>query len=299
MAYASAHRVILDMVDVDSEKFRAYGEKAAWPLSVLYARESRALLALERRAAITFERSFFVSKAEAGTFLARAPEAQDRVSYFHNGVDLDHFASTRDFDNPFAPASAPIVFTGTMDYRPNVEAVEWFADKVFPLVGHDHPMAEFWIVGANPSPQVRRLAQRPAIRVTGRVADVRPYLAHGACVVAPLHIARGVQNKVLEAMAMARPVIATPAACEGISADTGKELLLAETEAAFAGAVCSVLAGEFRGLGEKARARVEADYDWSRNLRVLDGLFRRGKELRVGREGAELHEGSAMMEIAS
>jgi len=125
------------------------------------------------------------------------------------------------FANPFAADAAPIVFTGTMDYRPNIEGVEWFAHQVLPLVRHNHPNAEFWIVGSYPSARVTKLAQKSAIRVTGRVADVRPYLAHAHCVVAPLHIARGLQNKVLEAMAMARPVVATPAACEGTLGESG------------------------------------------------------------------------------
>ena len=299
MAYASTHRVLLDMVDVDSEKFRAYGEKAAWPLSTLYAAESRALLRLERRSAMAFDRSFFVSKAEAGAFLAQAPEAAARVSYFENGVDLDYFNPARQFPNPFAQAAAPLVFTGTMDYRPNVEAVEWFADRVFPGLLRDSPGCEFWIVGANPAPRVNKLAERPGIRVTGRVPDVRPYLAHASCVVAPLHIARGVQNKMLEAMAMARPVVATPAACEGLSAVAGSEVLLADTASAFARAVCAIVSGEIRGLGRKARTRVETDYNWPRNLDVLSGLFNRRGDVRDGPDDHSRGTGEMIVEAQS
>jgi sugar transferase (PEP-CTERM/EpsH1 system associated) len=273
MPYARTHRVHLDLVDVDSEKWRAYSEKAAWPLNRLYGRESRALLRLERRSALAFDRSFFVSKAEADTFLEQAPEASGRVGHFQNGVDLEYFNPARDFANPFDSQTLPIVFTGTMDYRPNIEAVEWFAEKVFPGIRRSNCKAAFWIVGANPAPRVAKLAHKPAIRVTGRVPDVRPYLSHAACVVAPLHIARGVQNKMLEAMAMARPVVATPAACEGLSAIAGKDVLLAETPSQFADAVCSVIVGGSRGLGNAARLRVETDYDWYRNLQVLDRVL--------------------------
>lgn len=273
MPYASSHRVLVDMVDVDSEKYRAYSENAAWPLSMLYAKEARALFALERRAALTFERSFFVSKAEADTFLKNAPEACDRVGYFHNGVDLDYFSPAHDFANPFGDDALPLVFTGTMDYRPNVEAVAWFAETVFAEIRRKHAKAEFWIVGANPAPRVTKLADGEGIHVTGRVADVRPYLKHARCVVAPLHIARGVQNKVLEAMAMAKAVVATEAACEGISARAGTELLVAEGPAAFASAVSSVLSGDARQIAQAARARVETDYQWTSNLRMLDGLL--------------------------
>jgi len=270
--YASSHRVLLDMVDVDSEKYRAYSGNAAWPASMLYAREARALFGLERRAALAFERSFFVSKAEADTFLKDAPEAIGRVGYFHNGVDLAYFSPAQDFASPFAEDALPIVFTGTMDYRPNIEAVAWFAERVFADIRRSHAKAEFWIVGANPAPGVLKLAETAGIRVTGRVADVRPYLSHARCVVAPLHIARGVQNKVLEAMAMAKTVVATEAACEGISAIPGKELLLAQSPQEFAAAVCSVLNGQ-AGVAQAARARVEADYQWAKNLRMLDGLL--------------------------
>jgi sugar transferase (PEP-CTERM/EpsH1 system associated) len=271
--YAATHRVIADMVDVDSEKWRAYGQEAAWPLHRLYARESRALLALERRAAMLFERSLFVSREEADVFLRAAPETAGRVGFFQNGVDLDYFDASRVFANPFVAEAAPIVFTGTMDYRPNIEGVEWFARQILPLVRRNHPKAEFWIVGSYPSARVTKLAQSSAVRVTGRVADVRPYLAHAACVVAPLHIARGLQNKVLEAMAMARPVVATPAACEGLSAKAGQDLLLAETADAFAGAVSLVIAAGLQDLGHQARLCVESGYNWSRNLKVLDELF--------------------------
>jgi sugar transferase (PEP-CTERM/EpsH1 system associated) len=273
MPYASTHRVILDMVDVDSQKWSAYSVKARWPMNLLYARESRAVLALERRAAIAFENSLFVSRAEAQAFLRLAPETAGRVGYYENGVDLHHFDPAGTFANPFVPGSEPIVFTGTMNYRPNVEAVEWFARQVLPRIRAVRAAAEFWIIGARPAPIVARLAELPGVHVTGRVADVRPYLAHAVCVVAPLHIARGVQNKVLEAMAMAKPVVATPSAREGLSAVDGEDVLIAETPASFADAVTLVLMGGVCGLGLRARRRVEIDYDWSRNLQVLEHLF--------------------------
>jgi sugar transferase (PEP-CTERM/EpsH1 system associated) len=300
LPYASTNRTVLDMVDVDSEKWRAYAENAAWPISLLYARESRALLSLERRAAMTCERSFFVSQAEADTFLRAAPEASGRVGYFQNGVDLDYFNPARDFANPFSSECSPIVFTGTMDYRPNIEAVQWFAEEVFPTVRRAHPKAEFWIVGANPSPRVAKLAHKPAVRVTGRVSDVRPFVANACCIVAPLRIARGVQNKMLEAMAMARPVVATPAAFEGISAVPAQDVLIAETAPLFAQAVISVLSGAARGVGHRGRLCVEAEYDWFRNLQVLDGFLREGADPHRSRDCAlSQNAESALMRTGS
>ena len=204
--YASSHRVVVDMVDVDSEKWRAYGMRTQWPMNRLYAREAHKLLALERKAAKFFEHSLFVSRAERDLFHSLAPESTSRIGYYENGVDLDYFSPAHSFGNPFGGKTA-IVFTGTMSYRPNVEAVEWFARRVFPRIRARHSKAEFWIVGANPASAVARLSRLPSVRVTGRVADVRPYLAHAACVVAPLFMARGVQNKILEAMAMASRIL--------------------------------------------------------------------------------------------
>jgi glycosyltransferase involved in cell wall biosynthesis len=160
-----------------------------------------------------------------------------------------------------------------MDYRPNIDAVVWFAREVFPSVRRKHARAEFWIVGANPSAAVRRLSAQPGMNVTGRVPDVRPYLSNAACAVAPLRIARGVQNKVLEAMAMGKPVVATPAALDGLSAVPGREALMARDAGEFISLVSEVLSGSARDVGLAARARVEADYQWERNLSVLDRLF--------------------------
>ena len=162
-----------------------------------------------------------------------------------------------------------------MDYRPNVEAVTWFADNVMSEFDRSCGI-EFWIVGSNPSSAVRRLAKRRGVHVTGRVDDVRPYLLHADAVVAPLLTARGIQNKVLEAMAMAKPVIATPQAKEGIEAADGEELLVASDAAEFAAAVQSALAGEGRRLGERARERVVFHYSWSRSLEAVEQHLRGG-----------------------
>jgi glycosyltransferase involved in cell wall biosynthesis len=166
-----------------------------------------------------------------------------------------------------------LVFTVAMDYRPNAEAVTWFVHNV--MNGLDRSGGiEFWIVGANPSSAVRRLAKRGGVHVTGRVDDVRPYLFHCDAVVAPLLTARGIQNKVLEAMAMAKPVIATPQAKEGIEAVNGEDLIVAEDAAAFAAAVQTALSDQGRRLGKRARERVVSHYSWSRSLEALDQHLR-------------------------
>ena len=261
---------VLDLVDVDSEKWRAYAAGAAPPRRQLWAREARTLLAFERRAAAAFDHTILVSQAECARFASLAPEVAERLSWVDNGVDLARFDPAQLWPNPFTPGRPALVFTGTMDYRPNIAAVTWFAEAVLPVLRGFNPAIEFHIVGTRPTTAVRALAQRPGVHVTGRVADTRPYIAHAAIAVAPLTIARGIQNKVLEAMAMARPVIASPAAFEGVRARAGRDLLVAEGVDATVQAVLAVLRGEYPGLGLAARAAMLRRYDWSMTLRRLD-----------------------------
>jgi sugar transferase (PEP-CTERM/EpsH1 system associated) len=270
---------VLDFVDVDSEKWRAYAANASPPMQQVWAREARTLLAFERRAALEFDRAIFVSDEERRHFASLAPETAAHLDHVDNGVDLARFDPARDWPSPFAADAGPaLVFTGTMSYRPNIEAVAWFARDVLPLLRADSPggvVPEFHIVGANPAPAVLELASLPGVHVTGAVPDVRPYLAHAAAAVAPLRIARGIQNKVLEAMAMQRPVVASPQAFEGVRAVPGRDLLVADGAAATAAALREVLGGRHPGLGAAGRAAVAAGHDWNATLKRLDALFER------------------------
>lgn len=263
---------VLDFVDVDSEKWRAYAASANGPMRAVWAREARTLLSFERQAALDFDRSVFVSAEETRRFADLAPECAAKLDYVDNGVDLDRFHPGAGGIRPFGEAPA-IVFTGTMDYRPNIEAVCWFADAVMPLLSRCRPAPEFWIVGANPSPAVRALADRAGIHVTGTIPDVRPYLHYAAVAVAPLKIARGIQNKVLEAMAMERIVVATPQAFEGVRALPGRDLLVAGEAAPLAAHVADALEGRHAGMGQRARQAVSRGHDWGAALRRLDRLF--------------------------
>jgi sugar transferase (PEP-CTERM/EpsH1 system associated) len=270
-------RRVIDFVDVDSDKWRQYAANKRWPMSWLYRREGRELLRYEREVAGEFDASLFVSQAEAGLFRQLAPESAGKTGFFNNGVDTAYFSPRHTFANPFAnphPAdTAPIVFTGAMDYWPNVDAVQWLAREVLPAVRERHPEARFIIVGSRPAPEVRALASQPGVEVTGTVPDVRPYLAHAAIAVAPLRIARGIQNKVLEAMAMAKTVVVTPQALEGISARPGQELLLAQDAQQFIEALCKQLEQPDLRLGIAARLKVETAYGWDSNLACVDALL--------------------------
>jgi sugar transferase (PEP-CTERM/EpsH1 system associated) len=263
---------LLDMVDIDSEKFSAYAKSTSWPMRLIWAREARTLLAFERAATQDFSRTLFVSPAELARFLTLAPEARDRAGWIGNGVNASFFAPEYEFDNPFADTAPPIVFTGAMDYRPNIDAVEWFANHVMPRLAQRRRAPVFYIVGTNPSASVRALAIRSNIRVTGRVPDTRPYLAHAALVVAPLRIGRGVQNKVLEALAMGRPVIASPEAFAGIQAEPGRDLLIADGADEMVRLAEAVLDGEYPKLGANGRQLICSAYDWEQTLAPLDAL---------------------------
>jgi glycosyltransferase involved in cell wall biosynthesis len=166
------------------------------------------------------------------------------------------------------------MFCGRMDYEPNIDAAAWFAERILPRVRARNPQAVFRIVGAAPTARVLALAARPGVEVTGAVPDVRPHLARASVAVAPLRIARGIQNKVLEAMAAGRPVVATPQALDGIGARPGSEVLCAADETRFAAAVCDVLEGRAPAdLGARGRAYVRQRMQWSAQLTALDRLL--------------------------
>jgi sugar transferase (PEP-CTERM/EpsH1 system associated) len=268
-------RCIVDLCDVDSEKWRAYADKKSWPASLLYGYEADRLLRYERQVAAGSDAALFVSAPEAELFRTLAPESAARIGWFGNGVDTAYFSPDAGHADPYAAGVRPLVFCGAMDYWPNVDAVQWFAHDVLPLVRAGVPQAVFAIVGARPAPEVQALAQLPGVIVTGTVPDVRPYVAHAALSVAPLRVARGIQNKVLEAMSMARAVVVSPQALEGIDAVAGTEVLLAEQARETADTILAALADEAlrTALGLAARARVEASYGWDARLAPLDALL--------------------------
>jgi sugar transferase (PEP-CTERM/EpsH1 system associated) len=209
-------RRVTHYADVDSEKWKTYAETKRPPMSWVYGREARTLLSLERRMSAQYDVTSFVSDADAALYRHLAPESAAKVQVIPNGVDTDYFDPDRSSESPYRPEARVIVFTGAMDYWPNGDAVAWFAHEVLPQIQAREPRAEFWIVGSHPSPEVRALGARPGVHVTGRVPDVRPYMAHAGAVVAPLRVARGVQNKVLEAYAMAQNVVLTSASANGL-----------------------------------------------------------------------------------
>jgi sugar transferase (PEP-CTERM/EpsH1 system associated) len=265
--YLPADRpAIMDFVDVDSAKFVQLANTAAPSLRPLYRREAKLLGRFEREVAERVDASLFVTTAEAELF--RTAGGNGRIEVVENGIDARHYDPLAGFA-PVAEAGPLIVFTGQMDYRPNVDAVSWFATAVLPGIRARFPAARFAVVGRAPAPAVQALGKLPGVIVTGGVPDVRPWLAAAAVCVAPLRLARGVQNKVLEAMAMARPVIASRAAAEGI--DHGGTIAVAGSAAQWIELICVELAAP--GHGQAARQRVLARYDWAARLQPLDALL--------------------------
>ena len=267
-------RFVMDFVDMDSAKFADYAAEGSGALRWVHRRETRALFAFERAVAARADVSLFVSDAEAALFKSKAALPLADIRSLQNGIDLDFYdpdARISRLDEGQRGEGPLIVFTGQMDYRPNVEAVVAFAHEVLPLIRSRFPSACFAIVGRNPPLSLHRYSQQPGVLVTGAVDDVRTWLLAADAVVAPLKIARGIQNKVLEAMAMARPVIASPPAFEGIDAIPGRDLLVAETSEQQAEAVIGLLGDRQHSftIGAAARRQMEARYRWDAKLAPL------------------------------
>lgn len=267
-------RFIMDFVDVDSAKFESYAGEGNPLMRLVNAREGRLLSAFERDVALRADASLLVSEAEADLFRQRT--GARNVSALGNGIDTQYYDPAAKFKklHPVFPDPL-IVFTGQMDYRPNIEAVTDFATHAMPIIRAKHPEASFAIVGRNPTQGVSDLSMLPGVQVTGAVDDVRTWLAAADVVVAPLRIARGIQNKVLEAMAMARPVVASPAAAEGIDAEAAVHFYVEPNITAEAERVCTLLDQPQNALktGATARAHVVRHYGWASQLAPLDDLM--------------------------
>ncbi len=254
-----AGRFVMDFVDMDSAKFASLGGFAN-------RQEAKRLKAWEIAAARRADVSLFVSRAEAELF---ERETGCAASVLENGIDLQRFAP--DVVDPIVATTPLIVFTGQMDYAPNAQAVAEFVGQSLPVICATVPHARFAIVGRAPTAAVRALASDRVV-VTGEVDDTRPWLAGADVVVAPLKLARGVQNKVLEAMAMARAVVLSPGAAQGIDAEDGRDFIVADKPAQ---AVVDLLrdAGRRLSLGGAARARMAERYGWDAQMAPLRGFM--------------------------
>ena len=272
---AQAPRAIFD--DHNAEyalQWRAFandlGKPPRWPAAAYSLLQSAKLRRYERLLCSMAERVVAVSHEDAAAL--RRLGLRDTPAVIPNGVDCSYFAFRA--VEP-CPPSQRILFTGAMGYRPNVDAVVWFATRVLPLVRRDVPDATFVIVGANPAPAVRRLTSEPGVVVTGAVEDVRPYLAGCGAFVVPLRVGGGTRLKVLEAMAAGVPLVSTTLGCSGIAAEPGRHYLRADEPRHIASSLADVLLGRVdcsRMLAE-ARRLVEERYEWSQVCRGLDAVY--------------------------
>ena len=261
---------VADLCDVDSEKWRQYAERGSGVWKWIHAREARLLRRHEIQLARRWDALVVASRPEASIFRSFCTEGN--LAVVGNGVDGEFFAPRGTMAK-----SRSVLFMGAMDYLPNVEGVQWFVREVWPLIRAEMPDARFTIVGPRATAEVKALhAPAGGIDVKGYVDDVRDALAASAVSIAPLHIARGVQNKVLEAMAFGLPVVATRAAYEGISADAGTDLLVADAPAGFARAVIELLkdASLRVAIGQRARRAVLEGHTWDAHTARLEALCR-------------------------
>ncbi|MEM9379225.1 MAG: TIGR03087 family PEP-CTERM/XrtA system glycosyltransferase [Planctomycetota bacterium] len=259
---------VMHFAELDSDKWRQYAEKHGFPMKAVYRREWKTLRSFERRVAGDALTNVFCTPLEQAIFDEQLPGFPSLV--VRNGVALDHYAP-----EPGAAEPGHCVFTGVMDYYPNVDGCVWFAKEILPVVRRSVPDARFTIVGSKPTPEVLALGELDGVEVTGFVDDTRDYLRRAAVSVAPLRVARGIQNKVLEALAMGLPTVGTTSATQGVEGEPGRDFLVADDADAFAARVVDLLQdpGEARALGARGRAFVERSYDWERCLAPLDGIL--------------------------
>lgn len=277
-----AGRVIFDFVDVDSAKFEAYAQRHVGVRRWLDAREARLLSVEEARLARRSDVSLLVSAEEAALFVARlSPDdrANCDVRALSNGIDSKLFDPVTVKPEPrMLTCTGPrLIFTGQMDYAPNIEAALRVALRILPLIRASLPGATFHVVGRNPADELCDLDGVGGCHVWGSVADTRPWLGAADLALVPLEIARGIQNKVLEAMAMSLPVVLTSAAAMGIGAEAGKQLAVAESDEDLAEQCIALLSVAHRGwsMGQEARRYVVEEMSWQAMLAPLSDLLAR------------------------
>ncbi len=267
---AAGLRRIADLCDVESERWLQHAHTRGGAGAWIDRREANRLQALESRVATEFDATVLVSERESRLLARQVPAAAGRLRVVDLAVDEAYFDPELRFKPPFDVKRPSVVFTGAMDYWPNVDAVLWFADEVLPIVQRAHPKVTFHVVGRRPVRVVRALAERPSINVTGDVADIRPHLSAGWVTVVPVRVACGVQNKLLQAFAMRRPVVATTAVLDGIAPEAWHRELRADSAEEFAGRVIRRLGDR---LAFEGREYVQRRHSLARIGEQLDALF--------------------------
>jgi len=252
---------IIDYVDIDSEKWKRYAEISSFPMSWVYILENQRLGIWEKKICNRFNLSLLTTEKEKEKLSKLAKNCQNKILVCPNGIDTDYFFPEEGTTNS-NQSDPSIVFTGQMDYLPNIDAVIYFYVHIFPKILENHKDAKFVIVGRNPDPKLKEICVEAII--TGEVDDIRPYLYDGTVFVAPLRLAFGVQNKVLEAMACKLPVVSTSRILPGMKAKIGDDILVADSPTDFANTVCKLLDNkELRDkISVSAHKYVKRNHDW-------------------------------------
>ncbi|MCK5096762.1 MAG: TIGR03087 family PEP-CTERM/XrtA system glycosyltransferase, partial [Desulfobacteraceae bacterium] len=266
--------LIMDFCDIDSEKWGQYAKKSRFPLNIIYKIEKKRFFQYEKHINNTFHYSVVVSQREKDLFLELHPSAKN-ITAIPNGVDYEYFSPSAGFNNLKSRKenhNPIIVFTGAMDYYANIEGVTWFCHEILPGIKKEFPKIQFYIVGSNPVSKVKDLENIKGVNVTGFVDDIRPYYQFADVCVVPLRIAAGIQNKVLEAMSMAKPVVTTTKALEGIHAVIDEHILVEDDPLNFSNSVTMLLKNseQRKTLGAKARSFVKQNFSWTINMKILE-----------------------------
>lgn len=269
---SSGMPLVVDLVDVDSQKWLDYAEKTRFWKRTLFELEASRTRRLECSLPARCQAVTLVSEAEANLF--RGFCANDKTFGVGNGVDLDYFHPNESITSSVKPLQC--VFVGALDYRANVNCLEWFCRHCWPTIRAENTKATLALVGRNPVASVHRLGELPGVKLVGQVPDVRPYVWQSTMAIAPLQIARGIQNKVLEAMAMGIPVVASPQAIEGIDCRVNDHLLEASTPESWIRTILDLSRDHARqkALGAEARSFVELRHSWSAQLATLLPLLK-------------------------
>jgi len=264
-----ANKLIMDLCDLDSDKWAQYAQKTSFPLSFLYQKEAKRLLLFEKKINQVFDKTIFISENEAFLFFQYYPEAKN-IQIVSNGVDYQYF-NDKALNLQSSYTSPLLVFAGAMDYYANIDGVIWFVEKILPGIRKVFPEVKFCIAGSNPDPRVKALSKDSGIVVTGFVEDIREYYKAADICVIPLRIARGVQNKVLEALSMKKPVVTTSKAVQGIKAEHNNVLIVADEPEIFVESTVALLNNKSRAqqLSYSARKFIQSHYDWDKNLSKL------------------------------
>jgi sugar transferase (PEP-CTERM/EpsH1 system associated) len=265
-------KLVMDFMDLDSDKWRQYSESSSFPMKWVYNREARLLAKYENKVHNAFDTSFFISQAEVDLF-CHQHVCQRNPLAIGNGIELDSFTPA---PTPPDNTDPVFIFTGVMDYKPNIDSVLWFAEYVWPRITNNHPESRFIIAGMNPVSSVLALAKDKRIEVTGFVDDILPYYHQSDFFIAPLRIARGVQNKILQAFSCGIPVIATSMGAEGIEYTNGENILIADTPDDFLDNIERLVSNKnlYNSLKVNAQKLIKDHYTWDAKLAPLADMLK-------------------------